>query len=385
MTPSQAGDLVIGSGTHNGTTVTTAGSGFTMIAIPTENSATYQPLAMEYQVLSGSQSVSATFNLGAGYSWTQNGALFKPAADTISPIVVITAPRNNTTVSGTVTVSTTVSDNIGVSRIELYLDGVLQSSGGTMPYEWSWNSLKTANGSHTLMAKAYDTAGNIGTSSSVIVTVSNTAIAMVQKATNLTLNDQNLSSTLPSPVTAGNLIVVSVSGWPNLPATTPVTDSLGNTYSIAGDILVSQGAYSAIYYAKNIKGGTNTVTFDTVSSEGQISMVVAEFSGVDTISPLDSTIGTVSSGTVPSSGVMTPSQAGVLVIGSGTHNGTTVTTAGSGFTMIDIPTEDSANHQPLAMEYQVLSGSQPVSATFNLETGYPWTQNGALFKPAADN
>ena len=131
-------------------------------------------------------------------------------------------------------------------------------------------------------------------------------ISLVQKASNTSASALSLATTFPSPVTAGNLIVVSVSGWPNLPATTAVTDSLGNTYSIAGTILVSEGAYSAIYYAKNIKGGTNTITFNTVKSGGHISMAVAEFSGVDTVSPLDMTIGTIGSGTAPSSGSYDP-------------------------------------------------------------------------------
>jgi hypothetical protein len=77
MTPSQSGDLVIGSGTHNGNSATTADPGFTMIAVPTEDSNTHQPLAMEYQVLTGTQQTAAAFNIGTGYAWTQNGALFK--------------------------------------------------------------------------------------------------------------------------------------------------------------------------------------------------------------------------------------------------------------------------------------------------------------------
>ena len=68
-------------------------------------------------------------------------------------------------------------------------------------------------------------------------------------------------------------------------------------------------------------------------------MVVAEFSGVDTVAPLDKVAGTVGSGTAPASGIMTPSLAGDLVIGSGTHNGNTITSAGTGFTMIAIPTK----------------------------------------------
>jgi len=80
---------------------------------------------------------------------------------------------------------------------------------------------------------------------------------------------------------------------------------------------------------------------------------------------------------------MTPNTLGSLVIGSGTHNGNTVTTAGSGFTMLSIPTEDSNTHQPLAMEYQVLSGTQQIASKFNLATSYPWTMNGVIFKPSS--
>ena len=207
------------------------------------------------------------------------------------------------------------------------------------------------------------------------------AIAFVQKVSNTTSSARSLSLNMPANITTGNLLVVSVSGWPNLPAATAVTDNLGNNYSIAGDVLVSQGAYSAVYYARNVKGGTDTVTFTTVNSGGQISMVVAEFSGADTVSPLDKTSGATGSGNTPSSGAMTPATAGSLVIGSGTHNGSTVTTAGSGFTMIDTPTEDSDTHQPLAMEYRLLSGTETAAATFTLATAFPWTQNGVIFRP----
>ena len=155
---------------------------------------------------------------------------------------------------------------------------------------------------------------------------------------------------------------------------------MGNTYSIAGTVLTSQGAYSGIYYAKNVIGGNDTITVRTVKSGGEISMVVAEFSGVDTISPLDRTAGATGTGSTPSSGNMTPSLAGDLAIGSGTHNGTTVTTAGTGFTMVAIATETSNNRQPLAMEYQVLTGTPQTAATFRLGASIAWTQNGALFK-----
>ena len=299
--------------------------------------------------------------------------------DTTPPSASITSPSNGATVSGAITVSANATDTIGVTKVEFYLDGALQATDTMSPYVWSWNSGLTSNGTHLLTAKAYDAAGNSTMSSAVSITTSNN-IALVQKASSITASAQNLTATLSSNVTAGNFLVVSVSGWPNLPAATAVTDSLGNIYKIAGTVLVSQGAYSAIYYTTNIIGGAVTVTVNTVKSGGQISMAVAEFSGIDAVLALDATAGATGSGSTPTSGNMTPTLAGNLAIGSGTHNGNAVTSAGPGFTMIAIPTEDSNTHQPLAMEYQILSGNQQISTIFNLSTGYGWAQNGAIFK-----
>ena len=308
--------------------------------------------------------------------------------DTTLPTVSVTSPMQNAAVTGTILMSATATDTNGIAGVQFLIDGAQSGSEITVaPYSMSLNSLALSDGTHTVAARARDNSGNFATSQALQFMVLNNPgsvfpIYFVQKATNISSNAQTLAATLPAPATAGNLIVVSVSGWPNLPATTPVTDSRGNSYSIAGAVLVTQGAYSAIYYARNLTGGTDTVTVNTVNTGGQISMVVAEFSGVDTVSPLDKTAGTVGSGTTPSSGNMTPSMAGELIIGSGTHNGNTITSAETGFSMIGIPTEDSNTHQPLAMEYLVLNDTSTTSAPFTLAAGYPWAQNGALFKPA---
>jgi len=95
------------------------------------------------------------------------------AGDTTAPAVSITAPANGATVSATVSVTASASDNVGVSRVEFLLDGVLQSTDTTSPYAWSWNTNTSTNASHALVAKAYDAANNIGTSTTVNVTVSN--------------------------------------------------------------------------------------------------------------------------------------------------------------------------------------------------------------------
>jgi hypothetical protein len=173
-----------------------------------------------------------------------------------------------------------------------------------------------------------------------------------------------------------------VSGWPT-PSTLTVTDSLGNTYSAAGARQGGSGnIFCALYYARNVSGGTDRVTV-RASSSCQLSMIVAEFSGVDASSPLGATSGASGTSAAPSSGNMAPTMAGVLVIGAGTHNGNTTTNAGSGFTMVAIAIDNADDYQPLAMEYRVLSGTDTVAATFSLADSQEWTQVGALFNSAA--
>ncbi|HUP61814.1 MAG TPA: Ig-like domain-containing protein [Thermoanaerobaculia bacterium] len=93
--------------------------------------------------------------------------------DTTPPTTSITAPANGATVSGTVNVTASASDNVGVTRVEFFLDNVLQSTDTTSPYEWSWSTTTATNDTHSLVSKAYDAANNVGTSSTVGVTVSN--------------------------------------------------------------------------------------------------------------------------------------------------------------------------------------------------------------------
>src|SRR5262249_12199295 len=97
------------------------------------------------------------------------------APDTTLPTTSITSPANGATVSGTTTVTASASDNVGVTKVEFYLDNALQSTSTAAPYQWSWNTTTAANGSHALTTKAYDAAGNVGTSSADNVTVNNVA------------------------------------------------------------------------------------------------------------------------------------------------------------------------------------------------------------------
>ncbi len=87
-----------------------------------------------------------------------------------------TAPNVNANVSGgsgNINLSATASDNVGVSKVEFYIDNSLKASSTTAPYNAVINSTTLSNGSHNLQAKAYDAANNIGSSSVVSFNVNN--------------------------------------------------------------------------------------------------------------------------------------------------------------------------------------------------------------------
>ncbi len=96
-----------------------------------------------------------------------------PQIDTTKPVTSITFPSANATISGAVSVSSSASDNEGVTKVELYKDNSLYSSDISAPYTFSFSTISESNGSHTLQTRAYDNSGNVGSSAIVNVNVNN--------------------------------------------------------------------------------------------------------------------------------------------------------------------------------------------------------------------
>lgn len=88
--------------------------------------------------------------------------------DTMAPTVAITSPAESANVSGSVTITTTVSDNVGVVRVEFFADGVSLGSVTAAPFRKALNTATLTNGAHVLTAVAYDAAGNSATATSHI-------------------------------------------------------------------------------------------------------------------------------------------------------------------------------------------------------------------------
>ncbi len=139
---------------------------------------------MEFGAISGAVAYLWELpNAGANpakYDWpmfshdpARTGRLVISATDAIPPTTTIVSPTSGSTVSGIINVTDSASDNVGVSKVELYRDGILVDAKTSSPFTFAWDTTKVTNGDHTLQSKAYDAANNAGASAVVTVTVSN--------------------------------------------------------------------------------------------------------------------------------------------------------------------------------------------------------------------
>jgi len=90
-----------------------------------------------------------------------------PLPDPISPSVSITSPANGSTIAArsTVAIQTTASDNIGVTRVEFYVNNSLNCSDIASPYTCFWKVPGAKKKTYTITVRAYDAAGNSSTNS----------------------------------------------------------------------------------------------------------------------------------------------------------------------------------------------------------------------------
>lgn len=94
--------------------------------------------------------------------------------DNTPPVIIMTEPAANQTVSGIVSIKTFPTDNIGISRVEFYKDYNLIHTSMLGPYEYEWNTvLHEDESQHVWFVKAFDTSDNSSQSQPIAVTVDN--------------------------------------------------------------------------------------------------------------------------------------------------------------------------------------------------------------------
>ncbi|MBK8727141.1 MAG: CehA/McbA family metallohydrolase [Holophagaceae bacterium] len=115
--------------------------------------------------------LTVTDNTGVSASATRTVTV-TPAPDATAPTV--SASESGT--AGSITLSATAADNVGVTKVEFYVDGVLKGTDSASPYSLALDSTTLTNANHSLTAKAFDAAGNSTTSTPVAFTINNPVV-----------------------------------------------------------------------------------------------------------------------------------------------------------------------------------------------------------------
>lgn len=99
------------------------------------------------------------------------------ATDTTAPSTSITSPAAGGVLSGVTNVDVYAADPSGVASVDIYANNKLIATDIAAPYQFAIDTTTLPDGATSLTAKAKDSAGNVGTSTAVNVTVSNDVIA----------------------------------------------------------------------------------------------------------------------------------------------------------------------------------------------------------------
>lgn len=243
-----------------------------------------QTIQLVFKVVNGSISPT-TFRLDdVSIQVTTPGT----GGDTIAPTTSITAPANGATVSNVTTITATASDNVGVVKMELYIDGTLTTSNTNVAsLSFAWNTNSVSNASHTLVVKAYDAANNIGTSPTVTVTVSNTAAQQL-------LGNPGFENgaTNPAPWTASSGTINNASGEPPHSGTWDAwldgygaahTDTLSQTVTLPGTLTTASLSF---WLHIDTSETTTTSAYDTLkvqitNTSGTVLATLATYSNLN--------------------------------------------------------------------------------------------------------
>jgi hypothetical protein len=177
--------------------------------------------------------------------------------DNTAPTTAVSTPAQNALVRGTVPVSATASDNLGVERVEFYAGTTLLGTATTAPYAVSWDSTSGANGAVTLTTRAYDAAGNVTVSAGRAVTVDNAAptVAITSPANGATLSSLSLSTTIQASA-SDNVGVTQVVFYDG--ASVMGTDTTA-PYSVSWNLLsATKGTHTLTARAYDAAGNVTT-------------------------------------------------------------------------------------------------------------------------------
>jgi YD repeat-containing protein len=168
-----------------------------------------------------------------------------PPSDTTPPVATITSPANGATVSKSITLAATATDDVQVAKVVFTVDGNIVATDMTNPYSTPVDTTLYTNGSHILRAKTYDAAGNIKTPQ-VTVTVANTTPPANPTILSFTANPVGVTVGETSTLkwTSANAVNCSVN--PNGPQNTTLSTWTSAPYTSTGTKTYTLTCYNSV-------------------------------------------------------------------------------------------------------------------------------------------
>jgi hypothetical protein len=110
----------------------------------------------------------------AGREATAMAVIVNVRNDVTAPTVAVSSPASGATVAGSITVTATAVDDVGVTSVQFMLDGApFGEALSAAPYQVTWDTTGASNAAHTWTAVARDAAGRETSAEAVTVTVLN--------------------------------------------------------------------------------------------------------------------------------------------------------------------------------------------------------------------
>lgn len=190
-------------------------------------------------------------------------------------------------------------------------------------------------------------------------------------------------ATVPTSLTTGNLIAVIVRNDTSNATAITISDTAGNTYTeIISASMDSGDAISFFYCADPTGNSSNIVTANFSPAASFTAVASLQFSGCNTIAPLDTSASGVVAGTASSVATNTFNTAianEVVIAGFSVNSLSNTFTPASGYTLAN-----TDNGGFVATEYQIFNSIQSgitAGASFNGTAG-KWEIVAAAFKAA---
>lgn len=254
-TTNREGSYGAWSGTSFSSPLTAGVAGLLMSARPDLSAAQIESMMYSTAVDLGTAGKDPVF----GYGRVDAGAAMRAAmayvnpVDATAPVAAIAAPLGSSSVSGQVAVNVNASDNVGVARVELKVNGTVVAVDSAAPYSFNWDSTGSPNGMANLVAVAYDAAGNAGSSATVAVNVANAVPVVAAKDTVA----PTVVITNPSAGSVSGNVMVALNAADNNGAA-----GISTTLRVDG-VLMAQGSGGSLSFnwnTRKIAAGSHTIT-----------------------------------------------------------------------------------------------------------------------------